>query len=185
MPARKIATKVGAKKKALTKTESNKLYLARKKAKEEAAMFQSALETPPVEVLPSEDEVVLPPPTNPYTDVEDYEPYAPSPDNVPLAKGETQETAIKPGDWHSPKVEEAQASSALEEPEVTDEPVMPSGAAESLDGHNMPYDSVERIQQAIDGIKWLSQRVKNLPPRTKEILRLRIVRLEELIRILK
>lgn len=186
MPAPRIKKTVGAKKKPLTKAESNKQYLIRKKAKAEAAMFVSVLETPYVDVPPVEDEVVLPPPTNPFTDVEDYEPYAPSHDKVPLARGETQETAIKPGDWHSPKVEEAQASFALEELEdALDEPKNPSEATPKLSLDNLPYDSAERVRQAIDGIKWLSQRVKNLPPRTKAILHLRINRLEELIRAMQ
>lgn len=184
MPAKKTA-----KKKPQTRQEENKRYLARKKAKE----FEAALESPPaaisipeevVDALP-EDEVELPPPSNTNFDDDNWEPYAPSPDNVPLAKGETQETAIKPGGWVdvpvTPDPVEADASleESLEKPQdaLEDAPVP--------DKHSMPLDSVERIQQAIDGIKWLSQKVRNLPPRTKEILRLRIIRLEELIRALQ
>lgn len=193
-----------AKKKPLTKTESNKRYLARKKAKE----FEAALEAPPtVIVVPEEPEealpddgIVVPPPTNTNFNDDDWQPYAPRANNVPLAKGETQETAIKPGDWHSPKgsaVIGVSSDGKIVETAVFHPDVLENQdkavikAQDTLEGdvlsfgHNLPDDTVERLEQAVEAIRWLSQKVKNLPPRTKEILRLRIVRLEELIRALQ
>lgn len=200
MPAKKAA-----KKKPLTKTESNKRYLARKKAKE----FEAALESPPAVIsipddglktiangtepewtqgsifphtrpskLTPEEEVFLTP-TNTNFDDDDWEPYAPKANNVPLAGGETQETAIKPGNWHSID----QAKDSLEKSVIEAQDALEEASIQF--SYNLPTDSVERLQQAIDAIKWLSQKNKNLPPRTKEILRLRIARLEEIIYALK
>lgn len=178
-----------AKKKALTKTESNKLYLARKKAKKEAAMFEEVLEVPvltettePKEADFKDEEI--PPPTNTDFDDDDWQPYAPKSKNVPLAAGETQETSIKPGDWHSPEVIPTAPSNAhVEKPIVEAQDALEESPIQF--SYNLPTDSVERLQQAIDAIKWLSQKNKDLPPRTKEILRLRIARLEEIIYALK
>lgn len=159
--------------------------------------FESALEEPAsVQVVEVEEPVELPPPTNNDFESDDWEPYAPKAGNVPVAKGETQETAIKPGGWHSygypdtgkeapsdtPKPEEEEAvkaDMALKSP--TDPP---EGVA-CQSGHNVPHDTAERLQQAVDAIEWLSKQIRNLPPKTKEILRLRRDRLKELIQILK
>lgn len=201
---------MSAKKKPLTKKEANRLYLLRKKAKAEAAKFEAALEPqPPAETVPvatvevrlpiaqaqilteefgkqlvddmimKDHGIELPPPTNTNFESEDWEPYAPNPDNVPIAKGETPETAIQPGDWHSPKVEEAKAGDSLESPQE------PLGGVAPLSRHSVPDDAVERLGHAIDAIEWLSKQTRNLPPKTREIIKLRIERLKELRDTLK
>ena len=184
-----------AKKKAMTKTESNKLYLARKKAKKEAAMFEEVLETQSENQTVTaadfqsydDNEIHLPPPTNSNLDADEWEPYAPKENNVPLAQGETQETAIKPGGWHSiddiKATETDKAAMSLEESVVEAENAPEAKPIQF--SYDLPKDSVERLEQAADAIKWLSQKARSLPPKTNEILRLRITRLEELIKVLK
>ena len=184
-----------AKKKAMTKAESNKRYLANKKAKKEAAMFEEVLETQPVnETIKAadfqshnDDGIHLPPPTNSNLDADEWEPYAPKANNVPLAQGETQETAIKPGDWHSidniKVVETDKAAMSLEESVAEAEDAPKADAIQF--SYDLPKDSVERLEQAVDAIKWLSQKARNLPLKTCSILNLRITRLEELIKVLQ
>jgi hypothetical protein len=184
-----------AKKKAMTKTESNKRYLANKKAKKEAEMFKEALEAQPVNQTITaadfqnydDDGIHLPPPTSNNLDADEWEPYAPKANNVPLAQGETQETAIKPGGWHSiddiKATETDKAAMSLEESVVEAEDAPEAKPIQF--SYDLPKDSVERLEQAVDAIKWLSQKSRNLPPKTNEILRLRITRLEELIKVLK
>ena len=186
-----------AKKRPQTKQENNKLYLERKKAKAVASSFEEALEAPAstqiVEAPKIEDKIELPPPTNTDFDSDDWEPYAPKADNVPLAVGETQETAIKPGDWHGPTISIPEST---EPPYTPEELELKEGdpleaSPEPLEdvappsGHNLPQDTVERLQQAAEAIKWLSQKARAIPPRTKEILRLRTERLEALIPYVK
>jgi len=184
-----------AKKKAMTKAESNKRYLANKKAKKEAAMFKEVLETQPVNQTVTaadfqshdDDGIHLPPPTSNNLDADEWEPYAPKANNVPLAQGETQETAIKPGGWHSidevKVVETNKAAMSLEE-SVAEAEDTPEAKAIQF-SYDLPKDSVERLEQAVDAIKWLSQKVRNLPIKTCAILNLRITRLEELIKVLQ
>lgn len=184
-----------AKKKAMTKAESNKRYLANKKAKKEAAMFEEVLEKQPVNQIikaadfqsHNNDGIHLPPPTSSNLDADEWEPYAPKANNVPLAQGETQETAIKPGGWHSIdniEVKETNKAAMSLEESVAEAEDAPEAKAIQF-SYDLPKDSVERLEQAVDAFKWLSQRVRNLRPKTKEILRLRITRLEELIKVLK
>lgn len=162
--------------------------------------FESALEAPAktqtVDVeepkrLPRLD-LDMPPPTNVLEDGEsadDWQPFAPKVGEAPLAKGETQETAIQPGDWHSPKVEErivddnVAADMELEEPE--EDPLEASEEEDAAALKGLPEDARERLEQAVDAIEWLARRVKHLPHRTKEILRLRRNRLKELVDCLK
>jgi|688.fasta_scaffold07464_3 hypothetical protein len=186
---------MSVKKKAMTKAESNKRYLANKKAKKEAAMFKEVLETQPVnETIKAadfqshdDDGIHLPPPTNSNLDADEWEPYAPKANNVPLAQGETQETAIKPGYWHSiddiKVVETDKAAMSLEESVAEAEDA--SKASSIQFSYNLPKDSVERLEQAVDAIRWLSRKTKDLPPKTKEILSLRILRIEELIKLIR
>jgi hypothetical protein len=158
-----------AKKRPQTKKESNKRYLARKKAKEEAALFEVALETKPEKAEDESEYKIIENMTE-----EDWNPHAP--EGMATTGEGFEAIAQEPGPDFPEK--EPKAEDHLEaSPEPPETVALHSG-------HLLPQDTVERLQHAVDAMEWLAKEARNIPPRTKEILRLRRDRIKELIRLL-
>lgn len=156
-------------------------------SKEMKQLFNEAVEeTLPVEPRPARIE------QPPMEDVEDgdlYEPYAPQPGEVPLAAGETQETAPQPGDWKTPDIKLPTAQEQPETPKQADEEE-PSTAEMALDPKadtseplfgNVTADYLAKwLGYGIDAIEWLVKQNRRIQPKDKTILEARVAKLRSI-----
>jgi hypothetical protein len=167
-----------AKKRPQTKREENKRYLARKKTKKEAAIFEAALEIPSsshaIPVADVEMDQASQEEIHENMADEDWNPHAP-------------EGVITMGEEFEAPAQEPGPDFPEEEPKAEDGLGAATEGLEELaphSGHSLPEDTVERLEHAVDAIRWLSQQNRRLPDRAKKILSLRIERIEELIPLL-
>lgn len=162
--------------------------------------ISQALDAAVEEAAPKLPKPVPPaPPEDDFEDGDSYEPYAPKPGAVPLAAGETQETAIQPGDWadipktttppeDEPAAETEPASQPAANPDVSaqigehalESPEMPLESSEALFGAVTADDLSKWLTLAVDAINWLAKRDRRLKPKDKGILKARIENLQRI-----
>lgn len=162
--------------------------------------ISQALDAAVEEAAPKQPKPVPPaPPEEDFEDADSYEPYAPKPGAVPLAAGETQETAVQPGDWSDipkatppteskPAAEIQPAGQPATQPEISEQigehalesPETALESSEALFGAVTADDLSKWLTLAVDAINWLAKRDRRLKPKDKGILKARIENLQRI-----